>query len=299
MKNNRLFGIIYLLLSNKTMTAKELADYFEVSTRTIYRYIESLSELDIPIYMSKGKSGGIKLLDNYKFDKTLLSDEEQNQILFSLQGINKLQVDKNNVYEKMKNIFSKNDDNWFEVDFSVWDKSTIHQENFEIIKNAIINKTMIEFVYSNSYGTTKTRKLEPLKLYFKYNSWYLCGFDINKSDYRFFKIMRMKNLKLLDKTFERKIPDDFGFYDKSQLPEIVKIVLQIDKKLAYRVYDEFEESSIKTLDDGNFEVTVEFPFSDWVYGYILSFGENIKVLEPESIKKEIIERLKNSLNKYS
>ena len=299
MKNNRLFGIIYLLLSNKTMTAKELADYFEVSTRTIYRDIESLSELDIPIYMSKGKNGGIKLLDNYKFDKTLLSDEEQNQILFSLQGINKLQVDKNNVYEKMKNIFSKNDDNWFEVDFSVWDKSTIHQENFEIIKNAIINKTMIEFVYSNSYGTTKTRKLEPLKLYFKYNSWYLCGFDIDKSDYRFFKIMRMKNLKLLDKTFERKIPDDFGFYDKSQSPEIVKIVLQIDKKLADRVYDEFEESSIKTLDDGNFEVTVEFPFSDWVYGYILSFGENIKVLEPESIKKEIIERLKNSLNKYS
>ena len=299
MKNNRLFGIIYLLLSNKTMTAKELADYFEVSTRTIYRDIESLSELDIPIYMSKGKNGGIKLLENYRFDKTLLSDEEQNQILFSLQGINKLQVDKNNVYEKMKNIFSKNDDNWFEVDFSVWDKSTIHQENFEIIKNAIINKTMIEFVYSNSYGTTKTRKLEPLKLYFKYNSWYLCGFDIDKSDYRFFKIMRMKNLKLLDKTFERKIPDDFSFYDKSQLPEIVKIVLQIDKKLAYRVYDEFEESSIKTLDDGNFEVTVEFPFSDWVYGYILSFGEDIKVLEPESIKKEIIERLKNSLNKYS
>ncbi|MEI3402409.1 MAG: HTH domain-containing protein [Clostridia bacterium] len=82
MKTNRLFGIIYLLLSKNTMTAKELAEYFEVSTRTIYRDIELLSELNIPIYMSKGKNGGISLLENYKFDKSLLTNEEQNQILF-------------------------------------------------------------------------------------------------------------------------------------------------------------------------------------------------------------------------
>ena len=59
MKNNRLFGILYLLLSNNTITAKELSEYFEVSTRTIYRDIEVLSEFHIPIYMSKGKNGGI------------------------------------------------------------------------------------------------------------------------------------------------------------------------------------------------------------------------------------------------
>ena len=57
MKNNRLFGIIYLLLAKNSMTSKELADYFEVSVRTIYRDIETLSEFNIPIYMSKGKNG--------------------------------------------------------------------------------------------------------------------------------------------------------------------------------------------------------------------------------------------------
>jgi len=296
MKNNRLFGIIYLLLSNETMTASELSNYFEVSVRTIYRDIESLSELNIPIYMSKGKNGGIRLLDHYKFDKTLLTEEEQDQILFSLQGINKLKIDKHNVYEKMKNLFSRNDENWFEVDFSVWDKSDIHKENFEIIKNAIINKTVIEFLYFNSYGTSKVRKVEPLKLYFKHNSWYLCGFDVDKKDYRFFKIMRMKNLKLLDETFERKIVNNLSLKDTP--PKMVHLVLQIDKKLSYRVYDEFEESSIKKQEDGNFIVTVEFPFSDWIYGYILSFGEFIKVLEPEDVKKEIIDRLKKSLKNY-
>lgn len=121
MKNNRLFGIIYLLLSNDSMTANELANYFEVSTRTIYRDIESLSELNIPIYMNKGKNGGICLLENYKFDKSLLTDEEQRQILFSLQGINKLQVNNDQIYQKMKNIFFKNDDNCFDCfNVSIW-----------------------------------------------------------------------------------------------------------------------------------------------------------------------------------
>lgn len=296
MKNNRLFGIIYLLLSKDKMTSKELADYFEVSVRTIYRDIETLSELNIPIYMSKGKNGGIKLLDNYKFDKTLLTEEEQREILFSLEGINKIQIDNKNIYDKLSNIFSNNDENWFEVDFSVWDNSNSHKKTFETIKKAIINKNVLKFSYFSSYGTNTLRKVEPLKLYFRYNSWYLCAFDIAKNDYRFFKLMRIKDLKTLDEKFERAININLHYEDK--IPKLVKLILEIDKSLAYRVYDEFSEENIEILDNGNFKVTTEFPFNDWVYGYILSFGENIKVLEPLYIKEEIINRLKKSIENY-
>lgn len=296
MKNNRLFGIIYLLLSKNTMTAKELAEYFEVSTRTIYRDIELLSELNIPIYMAKGKNGGIFLLDNYKFDKSLLTDEEQNQILFSLQGMNKLQIDSNDIYEKLKNIFSKDDGIWFDVDFSVWGKSDTHNQVFKLIKNAILNKYVIEFSYFNSNGENTKRKVEPLKLCFRYNAWYLCGFDQDKNDYRFFKLMRIKDFKILDQTFDRTMNI---YSDKNDNPPImVKLVLQIDKCLAYRVYDEFDELEI-TNESKNFIVKVELPLNDWIYGYILSFGEHIKVLEPSYVKKEIIDKLNKSINNYS
>lgn len=297
MKNNRLFGIIYLLLSNDTITAKTLASYFEVSIRTIYRDIETLSQLNIPIYMTKGKNGGISLLDNYKLDKALLTNEEQNQILFSLQGINKLQIDANKTYDKLKNIFSKDEENWFEVDFSIWGKSDEHKQNFEIIKNAIINKNVIEFLYFNSYGKIAKRKVEPLKLLFKYNSWYLVGFDEQKEDYRLFKIMRIKHLKTLENNFERKIPVSMKLDDKSL--KTVKLVLEIDKELSYRVYDEFEESAIKKLDNGNFIISVEYPLNDWIYGYILSFKNHIKVLEPQMIRDEIKNILEKSLEKYN
>ena len=297
MKNNRLFGILYLLLSNNTITAKELSEYFEVSTRTIYRDIEVLSEFHIPIYMSKGKNGGIHLLENYKFDKALLTEEEQNQILFSLQGMNKLHVMNNDTYEKMKHLFTKTEEDWFDVDFSIWSNSKTHQESFEMIKKAIIYKSVITFSYFSSYGTCTKRKVEPIKLCFKYNSWYLCGFDVDKNDYRFFKIMRIKELMILEETFDRTIDMKIELHDAP--PKMITLILQIDKTLAYRVYDEFEETAIQKKENGDFLVSVEFPYNDWIYGYILSFGEHIKVLEPKEVKKEIIERLRKSLEQYS
>ncbi len=296
MKQERLFGILYLLLSHNTMTAKELAEHFEVSIRTIYRDIETLSEFHIPIYMNRGKKGGIYLLENYKFDKALLTEEEQNQILFSLQGMNQLQVTTNNAYTKIKHLFTKEEDSWFDVDFSVWSYSNTHKIAFEQIKKAIIEKHKLQFSYFNSYGKHSDRKVEPLKLCFKYNSWYLCGFDIDKNDYRFFKIMRMKDLKLLDETFDRVMDKNIKFPENSF--KTIKLLLQIDKSLTYRVYDEFDETMIKQLENGDFIVSVEFPYSDWIYGYILSFGEYIKVLEPEEVKKEILNRLKKSLENY-
>ena len=70
MQINRLFEIVYILLNKKSITAKELSEHFEVSQRTIYRDIDTLCECGIPIYTSKGKGGGIGLLDSFILNKS-------------------------------------------------------------------------------------------------------------------------------------------------------------------------------------------------------------------------------------
>lgn len=77
MQINRLFEIVYILLDKKLVTSKELAELFEVSSRTIYRDIETLSSAGIPIYMSKGKGGGISLLPGFVLNKAVITDEEK------------------------------------------------------------------------------------------------------------------------------------------------------------------------------------------------------------------------------
>lgn len=296
MKNNRLFGILYLLLVKKRITANELADYFEVSVRTIYRDIETLSSYEIPIYMSKGKNGGITLLETYTLDKILLTEKEQKEILFSVQAMDELNCNNNKLLDKMKAIFKNEEKNFIDVDFGIWENSLEHQQNFNTIKKAIIEKRKITFTYFNSYGEISDRNVEPLQLQFQYNSWYLLGYDTNKNDYRFFKLMRIDSIMLLEEQFSRTIPDKK--IDFESLTNKTKITLEIKKELSYRVYDEFDTSSITKLENGDFIVQMEIPLNDWVYGYLLSFGENIKVISPEDVKRIVKEKVEKMIINY-
>ena len=69
MKESRLFKIVYFILEKGRVTAPELAEKFEVSVRTIYRDIDVISSVGIPIYVTTGRNGGIQILDNYVIDK--------------------------------------------------------------------------------------------------------------------------------------------------------------------------------------------------------------------------------------
>lgn len=296
MQTNRLFEMVYLLLERKTMTAKELAQRFEVSTRTIYRDVEVLSSANIPIYCSKGKGGGIHLLENFVLDKSILSETEQNQILFALQSLEKLKAsDENQTLDKMHRIFKKQSKDWIQIDFSSWGTSKEKDTTFAIIKEAILNCQVITFIYYNTYGQQKQRTVEPLQIWFKDKAWYLKAYCREKQDYRIFKIARMKHITKQEETFERTLPKQ---PEKSWEIKTVLLKLQIDKKMAYRIYDEFEESQIQVLENGNFYITVEYPENDWIYGYILSFGEYIQVIEPEYIKEEIKKQLQKTLENY-
>lgn len=295
--NNRLFEIVYILMQKKKITAKELANRFEVSTRTIYRDIEILSRANIPIYATKGKDGGIGLLDEYVLNKTILSEEEQKQILFALQGMKKVAgQDEKDTLGKLSSLFNKKVDDWIRIDFSNWEKNAIQEKRFDMIKTAILNKKLIEFVYYNSNGEKSKRIVEPLQICFKEKSWYLISYCKLKEDYRIFKIARIKEIKIIEKHFERKLPKDkreeqYNFKD-------ISLELEISRDMAYRVYDEFENEEITKKEDGNFIVKVTYPENDWVYGYILSFGEYVKVLAPDRAKKIIKNKLEKSLKNY-
>ena len=97
MQINRLFQIIYILLENKLVTAGELAERLNVSVRTIYRDIENLSSAGIPVYMSKGKGGGISILPDFILNKALLTQEEKQDILSSIRAVGAVSLNKNMV----------------------------------------------------------------------------------------------------------------------------------------------------------------------------------------------------------
>ena len=300
MQINRLFEIVYILLDKKTITAKELSEHFEVSVRTIYRDIDTLSIAGIPIYTNKGKGGGISLIDDFVLNKSVLSEKEQNEILMSLQSLNAMKfLDVEPVLKRLSTIFNKESTNWIDVDFSQWGSDDSEKEKFNILKTAILSTKIVSFDYFSSYGEKTLRTVEPLKLVFKGQGWYLYGFCRLKGEFRIFKITRIKNLNLLNETFKRDIPIDiWGEGDKSYKNKMVTLILKIDERMAYRLYDEFDQENIVKNSDGSFTATTTFPEGDWIYGYVMSYGEYAEVIEPKDIREIIKRKFEEGLKKY-
>ena len=300
MQINRLFEIIYILLSKKSITAKELAERFEVSVRTIYRDIDTLSSAGIPIYASQGKGGGISLLEDYVLDKSILTEKEQNEILYALQSLAITQApETDKVLAKLSSLFNKNKTNWIEVDFSPWGSAENGACQFSVIKDAILNRRIIEFNYFNSSGEKSVRRVEPVKLVFKVNSWYLQAFCLTKNAYRIFKVTRMSNVLTTQGSFVEKDCEALLESAKEQKTQHwIDVRLKISSQGAYRVYDEFDENNITRNQDGSFTVTASLPDNKWLIRYILSYGADVEVLAPQNIRDIIRSELTKIISKY-
>ena len=298
MQTNRLFEIIYTLLDKKRISSKELAEQLGVSRRTICRDIDTLSMAGIPVYTERGKGGGIRLLPDFVFNKSLLTEQEQNEILSALHGLSNIKTgDTGQILRKLSAVFNKTPTNWLEVDYSGW---SYENDFFNDFKCAILERRIAEFDYYNSYGEKTFRRIEPIQLWFKSKSWYLKGFCLIKQDMRLYKLSRIKNLVILDEYFterESLIISGNPLYNHSDEKNIT-IKLHIEQQMAYRVFDEFYENMVEKQQDGSFIVTVTWPEDDWLYSFILSFGKYIEVLEPQHLRNIIKDEAQKISKRY-
>lgn len=299
MQMNRLFEIVYVLMSKERVTARELSERFEVSQRTIYRDIDALSVAGIPVYTEKGKSGGISLLPEYTLNKSVLTEDEQNEVIQALQAIEAVKPgETSKALTKLSALFNRKIMHWIDVDFSDW--SYQGRNLFNILKRAIFTQKIISFDYYSTKGEKTHRSIEPMQLIFKHKSWYVKGFCLTRQDMRLFKLTRMENLTLTENTFTKRdiplnMPEALQEYDDSKE---IKFKLKIAPEMAYRVYDEFEPGSIEKLPDGYLTATASYVEDEWVYGMILSYGEYAEVLEPEHVRDNIKKRLEKTMKIY-
>ena len=321
---NRLFEILYILLQKRSITAKELAERFEVSVRTIYRDIDALSLAGVPVYAKKGRYGGICLLDNFILDKSVVSETEQRDILAALESMAEVEKGSTDaILSKLSSIFQIGQPRWLAMDFSDW--SNLKQELYSNLKQAIIHHKRVRFQYYSRLGEVTERVVEPLQLWFKDYTWYLKAYCVQKKGLRVFKLNRMQKVIMLEESFEeeysqrikylieesgetskcveqnpsyQKIEDVMKEKNEEKKAERIAITIRIDRSQGYRVYDNFEADYITKLEDGDFMVKAEYVLDDWVYGMILSYGKYAKVIEPAYIRDRLHSILLETIKEY-
>ena len=298
MQTEHLFELTYILLDKKTVTAGEMAEHFGVSKRTIYRWVDALNLAGVPVITAKGKGGGISLSEKYSLDKAVLTEDEKLEILSSVQALDVLSGNSSAAVSKLKAITKSNAD-WIKVDFAPWNPKGLEvRDLFEKLKSAILKRQIVNFDYYSAKGECTKRKVEPWKIIFRGQAWYLYGFCNDKNEPRYFKLSRIQNCSV---TYEKVIHEEKDFPEENHKNEneyygydeenfkFTTLKFEVDVSCIFMIVDEY---SVEKIEDcpkkpNKKIITMKVPDMSWIVNWLLGFGSQVKVLEPQWMKDAI------------
>jgi len=301
MKLQRLIAILTALLQKDRISATALASMFEVSVRTIYRDIEALESAGIPIVTHTGVNGGISIIEQYKIDKKLFTNQDISTLLTSLYSVSGSIPDAklNQTLEKIKGLIPQEYGSAIEltskqlyIDMTPWSNHPHISETLKQVQKALEESRLIQFSYTARCRETAERTAEPHQLVLKENNWYLRAFCLERQDFRIFKLRRMENITVLPQRFEQR---DFetGMTDfkdwKSDKLTVVELVA--DSSLRERALDYCRDEYMEDLEDGRIHIKMPFVESEMGYSVLLGMGYNCEVIAPAHIRAEVIRRI--------
>lgn len=299
MKIDRLIGIITVLQQNKKVTAPYLAKKFEVSRRTINRDIEDICRAGIPIVTTQGKGGGISIMDGFNLDTRVFTTEELQAIFTGLKSIDS--ISKTSYSKKLASKISGNDsvisltDNIL-IDLSSYYKESL-AEKIELLKKAINQKRLVGFHYYYSKGEAD-KLIEPYLVMFRWSSWYLFGYCIERQDFRMYKLNRLWNLYIAETEFvAREIPEKILNFD-GHYPDDYVITAVFDSSEKYRLIEEYGLDCYTETEEGRLLFRHGFTNTDVMISWLLSFGDRVEVIEPVEVREQVRNIAKKMFEKY-
>jgi predicted DNA-binding transcriptional regulator YafY len=301
MKINRLLEITLLLINRGTVTARELAERFGVSRRTIYRDVDDLSSAGVPVFASQGRNGGVSLLENYSFNRAFITEHERDGLLLALKTLQTTRYPEiEGVIGKIGALFKHvSTDDWVHVEFSPWGSGPDDSNKFTDVRKAILESKVIVFDYISAEGVRSQCSIEPMRLVYRGQAWYLWGYCRTRQAFRTFRISRIRNLVVTGEAFQRRTVASVKKEEAGvNLEKRVTIKLKFQPEALYRLYDDYDDEKITKNPDGTCQTTVTFIEDEWVYGYILSFGSYVEVLEPPHVRDIIRQKMKKALAYY-
>lgn len=309
--NNVIRIINFLRMKRIRVTADEISDELGISNSTVRRLIKSIDPIETGIWIEsfQGKYGGFQLSGKTFINKISLSKKEKNAIRESvsyvskksgfnyhddyISGLNKVLIqdevcDVNKLLPKTSVLFR-----------SYNEPSSEEERVTELIINGIESKRKIIIkYYSLSNNSESERVVHPYKIYTYKGFNYLAAFCEKRQEVRDFKISRIRNLILLNKTFENSsfsfenfVKDTFGIYKG----DIYSVKLEISYPHAELVREALyhPDQNIISLKNGNIIFEAEMRGKEEIISWILSMGDCVKIIKPEEIALEVKNIYKN------
>lgn len=303
MKTDRLYALTLYLLNHGKTSASELARRFEVSVRTIQRDMDALCQAGIPICAVTGANGGYEILNAFKMNNQLASEDEYAYIATAINGLKTVTNHPiaNHIYEKVTAI-SKHSNMGMILDFSVLREGD--GKLLQKLQSAVKNKQAVKFSYTNNKGETRSHYVEPIAVIYKWYAWYLLAYNRDKQDYRTYKLVRMEEVSITEDKFTKEhlaAEEILNACDNAYKGKEIstKIRLKCHGNAICRIKEYLNGQVVESAENGTAIVDIYVVENEqWWIGVVLSQGKDIEVMEPEHIRKRIIQYAKDILFLY-
>lgn len=308
MKIERLLTMTVMLLNRRKVTAKELADYFDVTVRTIYRDVETLNASGIPVISYQGYEGGFCIAENFKLSRQLLTFDDILSLLSLLKGVNRTLKNRevNAVIEKITALIPTDREAEYEkhsgsfiIDITPWGSSKKDDQLIADLHHSVANSHLLTFDYISSQGSGSTRSVEPHTMVLKSFTWYLVGFCRLRKEFRVFRVSRIRNLKIEAERFVRREFNPYDYFAGKEDPRpLVHMILKFSQRVSFKIEEIFHDA-IVAKDDESITVEVSMPEDDWIVGMILNYGDDVEVVKPVHLREKIIEKINKMIKIYT
>lgn len=318
-KIDRLIAIINYLLRHGRTSAQKLAEEFEVSPRTIVRDMETLGQAGIPIQSVCGADGGYSIMDTYIMDRKTISRKDYDHIAAALRALLSAYADKG-VEQTMDKVLplyvracaeearcqsgetaphdsrggamsqtagSRGGEYPVLLDFGVANENREVNAAIQTLERAIRQQRTVTFWYTNNENVRKQMEVEPVRLEFKWYNWYLVAFHPKHQDYCMFKLVRMEEIAVLEKGNAVSHEGRGVVLDDNRT--MIAVTLRANPSVRAKCREYLNGEVIRVYPNGDFEFRFYAPENEFYwYGVLLSLGNNITILEPQSVIDRIL-----------
>lgn len=305
MKIDRLLGILSILSRRPKVKAKELAERFEVSLRTIYRDVEDICKAGIPLITTPGGDGGISIAEGFTLGKDVLTRGDLESIVLGLKSLESV-MQGTQIRSLLTRLAPEPESSIIPVGSDVViDLASFYRSSLapkiSLLREAIAARQTVRFDYYSKNGHT-LREIEPYLIAFKWSSWYVFGFCRLRQDFRLFKLNRITELILTSEGFEPRSltaeqEDLDAFYRNPEARRCA--TLQLTKSLEYVMIDEYGINSYKPMDDHTIVAQWDYINEREMVKTVLRLGSGAKVLAPQSLADAVKEEALRIVQNYS
>jgi len=312
-KIERLLAIVMALKQNGKMTASDIASLLEVNVRTIYRDIDALSQMEVPLVSLPGKEGGYEILDDYFIPSISFTGDEILALSIARDLILNTEIPGfdpfiHSAFLKITNIIPGKDipvirkiTGRILFDMKYIDPEMEGKDYFPLIRESFEKDLCLHVgYYSSRLNEVKERLVKPHILTFSDGVWYLRGKSEDKPFLWWFRLDRIKYLRLSDAHFY--LPEDFDkreyLYSQNTRGEY-SVRLSMSISLYETVKDDVLFKNGHSERSGD-EILVAFETDrkEHVLEFLFRNCDSARLIEPAALVSELKEKLEKMGKSY-